>query len=63
MASRNNVTGDKQQTKPATDAYRDNFDNIFKKKDEDINEYLKRKQQEEAELAKGCGTCSDCGCV
>lgn len=31
MTSKNDVTKDKQQTKPATDAYRDNYDNIFRK--------------------------------
>lgn len=30
--STNEITGDKQQTKPATDAYRENYDKIFGKK-------------------------------
>lgn len=30
--SKNQHTGDKQQTKPASDAYRNNFDAIFRKK-------------------------------
>ncbi len=31
MSSKNEHTKDKQQTKPATDKYRDNFDKVFKK--------------------------------
>ena len=30
--STNEITGDKQQTKPVTDAYRENYDKIFGKK-------------------------------
>lgn len=30
--STNEITGDKQQTKPATDLYRENYDKIFGKK-------------------------------
>jgi len=32
MTSKNDITKDKQQTKPASDAYRDNYDKIFGKK-------------------------------
>jgi hypothetical protein len=32
-ASRNNITGDVQASRPATDAYRDNYDVIFGKKE------------------------------
>jgi hypothetical protein len=32
MSSRNDITGDKQATKSATDAYRDGWDRIFGKK-------------------------------
>ena len=35
MASKNQHTGDKQQTKPASDTYRDNYDRIFGKKPPD----------------------------
>ena len=31
MAARNDITGDSIQTKSATRAYRDNYDNIWKK--------------------------------
>lgn len=29
MTSKNDITGQKQQTKPASDTYRDNYDRIF----------------------------------
>lgn len=32
MTSKNDITGDKLATKPASDAYRDNWDRIFGKK-------------------------------
>jgi len=34
MATTNNISGDSLITKAPTDAYRDGWDNIFKKKDE-----------------------------
>lgn len=34
--SKNEHTGQKQQTKPVTDAFRDNFDSIFRKTKEEI---------------------------
>lgn len=33
MTTKNDITGDKLATKPATDAYRDNWDRIFGKPD------------------------------
>lgn len=36
MATRNDITGDSIQTKGISDNYRDNYDNIFRKKDEEI---------------------------
>ena len=36
MASRNNITGDVQASRPATRQYRDNYDNIFRKKEEAV---------------------------
>jgi len=35
MAARNDVTGDPIQTRPSSQAYRDNWDAIFGKKKED----------------------------
>lgn len=32
MTSKNDITGQKQQTKPASDTYRNNYDQIFGKK-------------------------------
>lgn len=32
MTSKNDITGQKQQTKPASDTYRNNYDAIFGKK-------------------------------
>lgn len=35
MTARNDITGDSIQTKPGTEAFRDNFDRIFKKQEEE----------------------------
>ena len=35
MAAKNDITGDSTLTKVSSDAYRNNFDNIFGKKSED----------------------------
>ena len=41
-ASRNDVTGDKIQSKTNSDSFRDNFDRIFKKTVENIEEEKKK---------------------
>ena len=43
MVARNDITGDSIQTKGVTDKYRDNYDLIFRKKEDNtgvtVNEY------------------------
>lgn len=38
MVARNDITGDAIQTKGVSDAYRDNYDKIFGKKDKKVLE-------------------------
>jgi hypothetical protein len=39
MAAKNDVTGDEIKTKNNSDLYRDNYNNIFRKKQEDVKEF------------------------
>lgn len=79
MVARNDITGDSIQTKGVTDAYRDNFDNIFRKNkktdaekfDEAImkNEYYEedmqvRVKENSEEFGKcGCGRSPTGKCI
>lgn len=54
MAARNDVTGDKIQTREVSDAYRDNWDRIFGKK-KDIPIQCTGTSQECS--GTGCGSC------
>lgn len=40
MVTRNNITGDKIQTKPSTDCYRNNYDRIFNRGDVEAPEVI-----------------------
>ena len=48
MAARNEITGDLIATKAASDAYRDNFDAIFRKKVKIVVEVLCTSEEQEA---------------
>ena len=46
MVARNDITGDSIQTKTATQSYRDNYDNIFKKPDpRDVQDALNEDEE------------------
>jgi hypothetical protein len=57
MTTRNPITGDAIQTKPATDTYRKNFDRIFRQTKE-----IMEAQQQLTDLAQGegYGLCDKC---
>lgn len=44
MVARNDITGDSIQTKGVSNAYRDNYDNIFKKDKPVVEEQLDEKE-------------------
>ena len=46
MPSTNDITGDKLKSKPNSQEYRDNFDNIFKPKAKQMIEELKEIENE-----------------
>ncbi len=59
MVARNDITGDTIQTKGISDAYRDNYDLIWGKKDMQV-----RVQENESEIGKcGCGRSPTGKCV
>ena len=57
MTTRNPITGDPIQTKPATDTYRENFDRIFRQ-----TKQVMEAQQQLTDLAQGegYGLCDKC---
>ena len=54
MASRNDITGDRIATKTASDAYRNNYDLIFGRKD--------KKQSDQSAECKQCPGCDRKNC-
>lgn len=46
MTARNDITGDSIATKTSTDAYRDGWDRIFKKRDELIRDQIQKAREE-----------------
>lgn len=44
--ARNPITGDKLQTKPTTEAYRDNWDRIFGRREEKCPDHNKESEKE-----------------
>lgn len=60
MVARNDITGDSIQTKSVSNAYRDNFDNIFRK---DKNMQVRVKENS-ADFGKcGCGRSPTGKCI
>lgn len=56
MAAKNDITGDSIQTRGSSDAYRNNFDLIFRKKEkkvEDDNEVSVQVQTERDDIRDG----------
>ena len=59
MAATNDITGDSIQTKAVTSAYRDHYDNIFRKKEMQV-----RVQENVEEIGKcGCGRSPTGKCI
>jgi hypothetical protein len=53
MTAKNDITGDQIQTRSTTEAYRDNWDKIFKKKEKTYSICSKHKTQDpDCELCK-----------
>jgi hypothetical protein len=60
MVARNDITGDSIQTKSVSNAYRDNFDNIFRKD----KEMQVRVKENDSEFGKcGCGRSPTGKCI
>lgn len=60
MVARNDITGDSIQTKGVTNAYRDNFDNIFRK-DKEMQVRVKENPEEFGKC--GCGRSPNGKCI
>jgi len=60
MVARNDITGDSIQTKGVTNAYRDNFDNIFRK-DKEMQVRVKENSDEFGKC--GCGRSPNGKCI
>jgi hypothetical protein len=59
MVARNDITGDVIQSKTATQSYRDNYDNIFRK-----NKMQVRVQEDESKVGQcGCGRSPTGKCI
>ncbi len=59
MVARNDITGDAIQSKTATQSYRDNYDNIFRK-----NKMQVRVQEDESKVGQcGCGRSPTGKCI
>jgi hypothetical protein len=59
MVARNDITGDSIQTKGTSSAYRDNYDNIFRKDTMQV-----RVEQNEKDIGKcGCGRSPTGKCI
>jgi DNA/RNA endonuclease YhcR with UshA esterase domain len=62
MATKNDITGDSIQTKGTSKDYRDNYDIIFRKKDEDIPFWEHYCTQEDTLIGVESGSaCNWCG--
>jgi len=44
MASKNDITGDEIKTKTSSDAYRENYDKIFRKREEQFDNALTKNE-------------------
>jgi len=60
MVARNEHTGDKIQTKEITKAYRDGWDAIFGKAEEQMKEASALMKQKVRMATECCGKCSPC---
>ncbi len=59
MVAKNDITGDAIQTKSASQSYRDNYDNIFRK-----NIMTPKLQENDSEVGKcGCGRSPTGKCI
>ena len=63
MIARNDITGDSIQTKSATPAYRDHYDNIFGKKSKENTMQMRVEENTEDIGRCGCGRSPTGKCI
>jgi len=54
MATKNDITGDEIKTKTVTDAYRNNYDRIFRKKETTYEEQILKNEYQDILSTEEC---------